>query len=164
MSDMQGPLEQGKVPVISALTSRAATPSDGECDEFLTALDDICLEVPTLLQEPFRAIAHAEIRDFVARFATGGNGDGWITVEERLPESRDWILVTNNLASRDALGNRSHLWLTQALYKQPDGSFAAFDTGDRKIHNITHWRAALDAARTPAARTTEEPSGQESGQ
>ena len=62
----------------------------------------------------------------------------WMPVESapRNGESGK-LLVTNNLYSRDAHGNMSHLWLVGTVHKEK-GGFIAFDHGI-KVENLTHW-------------------------
>lgn len=48
------------------------------------------------------------------------------------------VLVTNNLHARDATGRMSHVWL--AMPHEGREGWVAFDEGDCKIRNLTHWR------------------------
>jgi hypothetical protein len=52
------------------------------------------------------------------------------------------VLVTNNIAARDALGNMSHVWIgTIIKSSEPEkrGKFVTFDDGDMMILDITHY-------------------------
>ena len=81
--------------------------------------------------------------------AAPGGGVAWRIVDrDNLPEPQ-WMLVTNSLASQDAHGEMSHLWLTRMLHRAYDGSgsiesIVAFSEPDGSmIENVTHWRPAL---------------------
>lgn len=63
------------------------------------------------------------------------------------------ILVTNNLAARDALGHMSHVWLVTMVHRWTPGErdingriglehygrFTAFDGMGQRLRNLTHW-------------------------
>jgi hypothetical protein len=54
------------------------------------------------------------------------------------------LLVTNNIAARDAFGHYSHVWLTSLVQRKESGVFVAFaEPSDQLIENLTHWRPAL---------------------
>lgn len=67
----------------------------------------------------------------------------WISVDDRPPnENRGRVLVTNNIKARDAYGGMSHIWIVfPILSSEPEkyGKWTAFDEGDHRICNITHW-------------------------
>lgn len=77
----------------------------------------------------------------------------WVAFSERWPEKVcasdnpeikcfPKVLVTNNLAARDRMGQMSHIWLAvpfEASNPHLTGAVVAFDEGDRRIENLTHW-------------------------
>jgi len=58
--------------------------------------------------------------------------------KKKVPEKKSKILVTNNIKSRDAHGQMSHIWLVVGVHKEGNEYFA-FDGSFTKIHNVTHW-------------------------
>lgn len=60
------------------------------------------------------------------------------------PEEHKWIIVTNNIDGKDARGEMSHVWLVNfyCVGSQTYEGLVAFDTGDRKIVGLTHWKYA----------------------
>lgn len=54
------------------------------------------------------------------------------------------VLVTNNLTARDRMGRMSHVWLAFPVGAVDDhDGVVAYDDGDRKIRNLTHWLDAI---------------------
>jgi hypothetical protein len=52
--------------------------------------------------------------------------------------SSDVLLVTNNIRARDSRGNKTHVWLVSAVYK--DGSeYSAFTENMQRLYGLTHW-------------------------
>lgn len=50
------------------------------------------------------------------------------------------VLVTNNLHATCATGRMSHLWFAMPIKSNDsDTGWVAFDEGDLKIRNLTHW-------------------------
>jgi hypothetical protein len=51
------------------------------------------------------------------------------------------VLVTNNLSSRDANGQMSHVWRVISVHKHegPEGPFMAFDDANRRIWGVSHY-------------------------
>ena len=78
--------------------------------------------------------------------------DHWISVADRLPtENSAGLLVTNNLAARDAYGFKSHVWFVPMLHEM-GGLFHAFTDADFQVSGVTHWRYALTEEIRPAPR------------
>lgn len=48
------------------------------------------------------------------------------------------VLVTNNLDSRDAYGQRSHIWIVDMVFYK-DGEYYAYTERNTKIYSITHF-------------------------
>lgn len=71
--------------------------------------------------------------------------NGWVSVQDELPERKGpMLLVTNNIESRNAHGQYSHLWLTRMIHPQDAGrTFDAFsEPGGSKVFGVSHWRYA----------------------
>jgi hypothetical protein len=71
-----------------------------------------------------------------------GNAGGWTSVEKRRPRKHRKLLVTNNIAARDAFGQMSHIWIINLLQHDRATGWSAYaDNGDfLRIENISHWR------------------------
>lgn len=77
----------------------------------------------------------------------------WIAFAERWPDqvaalddknikTVPRVLVTNNLAARNRMGQMSHVWLASPMMSsapEQTGNVIAFDEGDRCLHDLTHW-------------------------
>lgn len=68
----------------------------------------------------------------------------WTEFSKKKPKENKWLLVTNNLESRDANGMMSHLWLTSCIESDEyPGEIIAYDDTGAEIRALTHWRYAL---------------------
>ena len=73
--------------------------------------------------------------------------EGWVRVEERLPDRNRLLLITNNINARDAHGEMSHVWLVPRIYPDEDWTGCYSYDGNIPIHSISHWRYALPEAK-----------------
>lgn len=117
-------------------------------------------ELDVLLNGEAGAAKQASLCDIVGQLAAQKRhrpSNQWVSLAERQPpKDCARLLVTNNITARDAYDHFCHLWLVHMVHKQDDGSFAAFDDHDRKIHGLTHWRYAVpeeSSVETPAPLT-----------
>src|SRR5690554_5553157 len=101
-----------------------------EAKALLTPLDEVptavvveCMKAQAdLLRIAGPLLADAVLGKPDADPAAPGGGVAWRIVDrDNLPEPQ-WMLVTNSLASQDAHGEMSHLWLTRMLHRAYDGS------------------------------------------
>jgi len=70
----------------------------------------------------------------------------WIALKDEMPEEgRGKLLVTNNIEARNALDEKSHIWLVDMVHEcdgvmlERYGRFMAYDQSDRVIHDLTHF-------------------------
>jgi len=66
--------------------------------------------------------------------------DEFISFEEKKPDKKKWIIVTNNLTALNAHGEMSHVWLT-TFWKETNRGIVTFD-GANKVQGLTHWKYA----------------------
>jgi len=63
--------------------------------------------------------------------------------EDAEPEKNKWLIVTNNINSKNAHGEMSHAWLTTFwTHSKKDGYIVTFDNSYCEIHRLTHWKYA----------------------
>ena len=87
----------------------------------------------------------------------------WIAFKDRLPPPVELtrepgrlltkrVLVTNNLTARDAAGQPSHVWFVRPMATlEGRTGWTAYDDGDRRIHDLTHWCDPLAELEKPDA-------------
>lgn len=70
--------------------------------------------------------------------------DEFISFDDQWPDKTRWIIVTNNIEAKNAHGEMSHVWMVN-FCQQSSGlkdGIVAFDEGDRKTINLSHWKYA----------------------
>ena len=63
--------------------------------------------------------------------------------ETAQPAANKFIIVSNNVGSKDALGEMSHVWMTNSVQKSDSDGFTATDEAGRQIICLSHWKDAL---------------------
>jgi len=68
----------------------------------------------------------------------------FIGLKDEKPKKTKWIIVTNNINAQNAIGEMSHVWLTNFYTKSssPNDGIVTYDEGGRKIIGLTHWKYA----------------------
>lgn len=63
--------------------------------------------------------------------------------DDETPEKKKWLIVTNNIAAKNAHGEMSHVWLTTFWMdsKSSNEGIVTFDE-DRQVIGLTHWKYA----------------------
>ena len=75
---------------------------------------------------------------------------GWVSFEDAQPAPGRKVIISNNIDSRDAHGEYSHVWMVpsdlirwcEADGEYPVASWRAIVGVPRVVHGCTHWRYA----------------------
>ena len=68
--------------------------------------------------------------------------EDFIGLEGGMPIKNKWVIVTNNINAVNAYGEMSHVWLTNFIIASEMNGFMTFDTVEKQIIGLTHYKYA----------------------